>query len=141
MLPPLAGPPIPPATPATAAPAPAPAPPRPIPPRLACRAGGRIGDARWVLNPHGTDPPLHVLSIKWRQQYETPASMVAIIREKWAPDFDAMATPFSTICAAYATADDDILQLRLCPQRPGDSFTIFGNPAPYRTPSRILLSK
>ena len=61
--------------------------------------------------------------------------MVAIIREKWAPDFDAMATPFSAICAAYATADDDILQLRLSPRCLGDSFTIFVNPA-YAEPDK-----
>ena len=45
------------------------------------------------------------------------------IRSTWAPDFDAMATPFSALCAEYATAEDDILTIQLT------GGTTFVNPA------------
>ena len=33
------------------------------------------------------------------------------MRREWQPTFDAMATPFSAIAGAYATLEDDVLQL------------------------------
>ena len=33
------------------------------------------------------------------------------VRREWQPTFDAMATPFSAIAGAYATLEDDVLQL------------------------------
>jgi len=66
---------------------------RPSPSR---RAGGRRGAAHWELTPSAAG--LRVLTIKLRQQYETPAAVVEAVRRAWAPDFDAMATPFSAAC-------------------------------------------
>ena len=55
-----------------------------------------------------------VLTIKLHQQYETPPAVVSAVRLKWAPSFDAMATPFSAICGAYATIEDDIMSPDIC---------------------------
>ena len=68
-----------------------------------CRAGGRRGAAHWELTPSAAG--LRVLTIKLRQQYETPAAVVEAVRGAWAPDFDAMATPFSAIAPDYATLE------------------------------------
>ena len=71
--------------------------------------GGRRGDSRWELEPAAVDPPLRVLVIKMHQQFESPAAVVATVRRRWQPTFDAMATPFSAVCGDYATLEDDVL--------------------------------
>ena len=59
------------------------------------------------------------------QQFESPASVVATVRRIWKPTFDAMATPFSAVCGAYATLEDDVLTRAVIP--PGA--IVYANPA------------
>ena len=59
------------------------------------------------------------------QQFESPASVVATVRRIWKPTFDAMATPFSAVCGAYATLEDDVLARAVIP--PGA--IVYANPA------------
>ena len=59
------------------------------------------------------------------QQFESPASVVATVRRIWKPTFDAMATPFSAVCGAYATLEDDILAPGVVPARS----VVYVNPA------------
>ena len=72
------------------------------------RAGGRRGDSRWELTPSAAG--MRELTVKLHQQYETPAAVMDFVRREWRPTFDAMATPFSAICGAYATLEDDVLR-------------------------------
>jgi len=88
-------------------------------------SGGRIGASRWELEPDAADPPLSVLVVKMHQQFESPASVVATVRRIWKPTFDAMATPFSAVCGAYATLEDDVLARAVIP--PGA--IVYANPA------------
>ena len=87
--------------------------------------GGRLGDVRWDLEPAAADPPLRVLAIKMHQQFESPAAVVATVRRRWQPTFDAMASPFSAVCGAYATLEDDILAPGVVPARS----VVYVNPA------------
>ena len=72
---------------------------QPTPGAFTCalRAGGRRGDndTRWELEPTAADTPLAVLVVKMHQQFESPPAVVATVRRRWQPTFDAMATPFS----------------------------------------------
>ena len=87
------------------------------------RAGGRLGDSRWELSPGAAG--LRGVTVKLHQQYETPAAVVELVRRQWQPNFDAMATPFSAVCAAYATLEDDVLRADAVPR---DS-VVYVNPA------------
>ena len=87
------------------------------------RSGGRRGDSRWELAPG--EAGLRVVAVKLHQQYETPAAVMHFVRRKWAPTFDAMATPFSTICGEYATIETDILR----PESVPAGSVVFVNPA------------
>lgn len=89
------------------------------------RAGGRHGDTRWEIEPAATVPPLAVLAVKMHQQFESPPAVVATVRRRWRPTFDAMATPFSAVCANYATIEDDILAPGVVPARA----VVYANPA------------
>jgi len=91
----------------------------------AVRSGGRIGDSRWEIRAAAADPPLHVHRIKFHQQYESPAAVVETVRRLWQPTFDAMASPLSAICGAYATLEDDVLSPDLIPR----GSTVYANPA------------
>lgn len=68
---------------------------------------------------------MRVLTLKMHQQFESPVAVVATVRRLWRPSFDAMATPFSAVCANYATVDDDILSPEIVPR----ACVIFVNPA------------
>ena len=59
------------------------------------------------------------------QQFESPPAVVATVRRLWRPTFDAMATPFSAVCADYATIEDDILAPGVVPARA----VVYVNPA------------
>ena len=48
-----------------------------------------------------------------------------LVRSVWQPDFDAMATPFSAICGAYATMEDDVLRADVVPS----GSVVYVNPA------------
>ena len=87
------------------------------------RSGGRRGDSRWELAPG--EAGLRVVAVKLHQQYETPAAVMHFVRRKWAPTFDAMATPFSAICREYATVETDILR----PESVPAGSVVFVNPA------------
>lgn len=91
-----------------------------------CSQQGRKGCARrWELCPSATTPPLRVHVIKMHQQFETPPAVVATLRRLWQPTFDAMATPFSAVCASYATLEDDVMSPNLIPP----NSIIYVNPA------------
>ena len=90
-----------------------------------CRKGGRVVGSHWDLDASAADPPLRVHVIKSHQQYETPAAVVATVRRLWRPTFDAMATPLSAICAAYATLEDDVMTPDLIPR----GSVVYANPA------------
>ena len=87
------------------------------------RAAGRLGAHRWELEPEAAG--LRTLRVKLHQQYESPAAVMQFVRHVWQPDFDAMATPFSAICSAYATLEDDVM---LSESVPRDSI-VYVNPA------------
>ena len=72
-----------------------------------------------------TPPTRHRLTVKLHQQYETPAAVMDFVRRNWRPDFDAMATPFSAICPAYATIEDDVLRPDAVPR----NSVVYVNPA------------
>ena len=59
------------------------------------------------------------------QQFETPPAVMHVVRQMWQPTFDAMATPLSALCGAYATLEDDILASSAVP--PGS--VVYVNPA------------
>ena len=63
--------------------------------------------------------------VKLHQQWETPAAVVDFVRRTWAPDFDAMATPFSAICPAYGTLEHDVLRHDAVPR----GSVVYANPA------------
>lgn len=87
------------------------------------RSGGRGNHSRWDLHINEQDFPLVLHTIKVHQQFESPASVVHTVRERWAPDIDAMATPFSAICSEYCTYEDNVLATSW------NDVTIFVNPA------------
>ena len=89
------------------------------------RAGGRVGASRWEVDVHTATPPLLIHKVKYHQQYEAPAAVVATVRRLWQPTFDAMATPLSAICAQYATLEDDVMTPDLIPR----GSIIYVNPA------------
>ena len=88
------------------------------------RAGGRRGDSRWELTPSAAG--MRELTVKLHQHYETPAAVMDFVRREWRPTFDAMATPFSAICGAYATLEDDVLR---CDAVPTGSVVYVNQPA------------
>jgi hypothetical protein len=79
------------------------------------RPGGRSSCSRWEITPEAADPPLHILRVKLHQQFESPAAVMTTVHRLWQPNFDAMATPFSAICANYATLEDDVLSPNIVP--------------------------
>ena len=87
--------------------------------------GGRGQNTRWEVTPEAAG--LCVYDIKMRQHYESPPEVVATVVRRWAPDFDAMASPINAICADYATLEQDVLSLPL------EKRCIFVNPA-YAAP-------
>ena len=87
----------------------------------ALRGGGRGINTRWEINPSLAGLAIH--EIKMRQHYETPAAVVATVRRRWSPEFDAMASPINALCGEYATLEDDVLSMPLAQRR------IFVNPA------------
>lgn len=87
------------------------------------RAAGRLGAHRWELEPEAAG--LRTLHVRLHQQYESPAAVMQLVRRVWQPDFDAMATPFSAICGAYATLEDDVMRAEAVPR---DS-VVYVNPA------------
>ena len=50
--------------------------------------------------------------VKLHQQWETPAAVVEFVRRTWAPDFDAMATPFSAIGPAPSSTTCCVVTVR-----------------------------
>ena len=74
----------------------------------ACWAGAHRAVSKpshWELAPSAAG--LFVHRIKIRQHYETPAALVATVRQLWAPDVDAMASPINAVCEDYCTLEDD----------------------------------
>jgi hypothetical protein len=84
-----------------------------------------LGATHWAIEPADAEPPLRVVAVKVHQQFESPTEVVATVRRRWRPTFDAMATPFSAVCAAYATLEDDILALDTVPR----GSIVYANPA------------
>jgi len=80
------------------------------------RDSGRVGrHTRWdtgYTDAAAVDPPLQVRTIKFHQQYEAPAAVVATVHRLWRPTFDAMATPLSAVCGDYTTLEDDVPRSR-----------------------------
>ena len=87
------------------------------------RSAGRGRNCRWELDPAAAG--LRTLLVKLHQQYESPVAVMHLVRRQWQPDFDAMATPFSAICGAYATLEDDVMRAEAVPR---DS-VVYVNPA------------
>ena len=92
-----------------------------------------LGIAKGELDPNAANPPLRVHVVKLHQQFESPAAVVATVRRVWSPTFDAMATPFSAVCGAYATLEDDVLTSDVVPA----GSVVYVNPA-YASAIRYL---
>lgn len=101
---------------------------------LSLRMGGRRGDTRWEVEPTAASPPLSVLIVKMHQQFESPPAVVATVRRLWRPDFDAMATPFSAVCARYAAIPSAIPPAAIPPAIPPPATPPPATPPPATPP-------
>jgi len=81
--------------------------------------------AHWAIDPAAAATAgLDVISVSKAQQWETPWEVYEYVRERWAVQFDACASPLNALAPRYATSTDDFLARELSGE------TVFCNP-PY----------
>jgi len=90
-----------------------------------CCMVGRDKHAHWAIDPAAAATAgLDVISVSKAQQWETPWEVYEYVRERWAVQFDACASPLNALAPRYATSTDDFLARELSGE------TVFCNP-PY----------
>lgn len=86
---------------------------------------GRAKHAHWALAPAlAAAGGLDVITVNKAQQWETPWQVHEYVRERWAVQFDACASPLNALAPRYVTSTDDFITCELSNE------IIFCNP-PY----------